>query len=77
MCEREKIASKRSNNKNTQNNPPKKEASVYEGWFRLLAHSLIFSEASLWVSKPPRRRYTGNYSTVMETTLNRGENDPS
>lgn len=72
-----KIASKMSNNKNTQNNPPKKEVSIYEGWFCLLAHLLIFSKASLRVNSPAPRRCTGNYGTVMETALNQGENDPS
>lgn len=66
-----------SKNKNTQNNPPKKEVSIYEGWFCLLAHLLIFREASLRVNSPAPRRCTGNYGTVMETTLNQGENDPS
>lgn len=78
LCEREKNSLKNEQQqKHPKQPPPKKEVSIYEGWFCLLAHLLIFSKASLRVSSPAPRRCTGNYGTVMETTLNQGENDPS
>lgn len=58
----------------TPKTTPKKERSVYEGCFSLLARSPIFSKASLRVSSPSHRRCTVNYGTVMETVESLGEN---
>lgn len=78
LCERGKNSLKNEQQQKTpKTTPPKKEVSIYESWFCLLAHLLIFSKASLRVNSPAPRRCTGNYGTVMETALNQGENDPS